>query len=57
MAIITVLEKNTFDLKLPGTLREVLDNETITRDNISLTRLGMTKGKSGVTSMMLKTGV
>ena len=36
---------------------EVINNDTTTRDNISLDSLDMTKGKSVSASMMLKTGM
>ena len=36
-----------FTTVVPGMLREVLDNDTTLRDNISLNGLGMKKGKSG----------
>ena len=36
-----------FTTPVPGMLREVLDNDTTLRDNISLNGLGMKKGKSG----------
>ena len=41
----------------PGTLRELLDNQTTTRDNIFLDGLGMTKDESGSLSMILKIGM
>ena len=37
---------------VPGTLMEVLDNDTTTRDKIYLNGLGMKKGKSGGASMI-----
>ena len=36
-----------FTTPVPGMMREVLDNDTTLRDNISLNGLGMKKGKSG----------
>ena len=42
---------------MTGTLREVLDDDITPRDKVSLNGLGMTKGKSGGLSMMLKTGM
>ena len=39
----------------PGILGEVLYNDTTTRDKISIIGLGMTKGKSGGASIILKT--
>ena len=42
---------------MPGTLREVLDNNTKTRYNSYLNGLGMKKGEYGGVSMMLKTGM
>ena len=44
-----------FATPMPGTLREVLDNDIIPRDRITLNWLGMTKGESGGLSMMPKT--
>ena len=38
-----------------GTLREVLDKDTTTRDKNSLNNLGITKVEFGGVSMMLKT--
>ena len=46
-----------FTTPVPGTLREVLDNDTTTRDKSYLNGLNMTKGESGGVSMMLKTGM
>ena len=46
-----------FTTPVPGTLMEVLDNDTTTRDKIYLNGLGMKKGKSGGASMILKTGI
>ena len=46
-----------FTTPVSGTLREVLDNDTTTRDGISLHGLGMTKGESGGVSMILKIGM
>ena len=40
-----------------GTLKEVIDNDTITRYKITLNVLGVEKGESGGVSMMLKTGM
>ena len=40
-----------------GTLRGVLENDTTPRDKIYLTRLGMTEGKYGGASMVMKTGM
>ena len=45
------------DTSVPGTLREVLDNNTTTRDKSYLDGLGMKKGESGRVSMMVKTGM
>ena len=42
---------------VPGTLKEILDNGTTTRDNVLLNGLGTKKGKSGGVSMMPKTGM
>ena len=42
---------------MPGTPREVLENDITPRDEISLNGLGMKKGKSGGLSMMSKTGM
>ena len=44
-----------FKAPVPGTLREVLDNDTTPRDKISLNGLGTKKRKSGGASMMMKT--
>ena len=46
-----------FATPVPGTLKEVLDNDTTPRDKISLNGLEMKKGKYGGASMMLKTGM
>ena len=46
-----------FTTPVPITLREVLDNNTITRDKSHLNGLGMKKGESGGVSMMLKIGM
>ena len=46
-----------FAASVSGTLREILDNDTTTRDKITLKLLGETKGKSGVVAIMLKTGI
>ena len=46
-----------FTAPMPGTLREVLDNEIAPREKISLNGLVITKGKSIGLSMMLKTGL
>ena len=43
-----------FTTPVPGILREVLDNDTTTRDTISFNGLGITKGESGGVSMILK---
>ena len=45
-----------FTAPAAGTLREVLDDDTTTRDKNSLNRLGVIKGGSGGVDMMLKTG-
>ena len=42
---------------VPGTLREVLDKNTKTREKIHPNGLGMKKGESGGISMMTKTGM
>ena len=44
-----------FATPVPGTLREVLDNDTTTREKSYLNGLGMIKVESGCVSMMLKT--
>ena len=44
-----------FNKPVPGTPREVIDNATTTRDNISLGGLWMKKGKSGGAYIMPKT--
>ena len=44
-----------FTTPIPGTLREVLDNDIAPTDKISLNGLGMKKGKYGGLSMILKT--
>ena len=41
----------------PGTFREVIDNDTTTRDKMSLNGLKATKGQPISVSMMLKTGM
>ena len=41
----------------PGTFREVIDNDTTTRDKMSLNGLKATKGQPISLSMMLKTGM
>ena len=46
-----------FTTPVPGTLREVLDNDNTPRDKIYLNGLGTTKGKSGGASMMPKIGI
>ena len=46
-----------FTTPMPGTLREVLDNNMSPRDKISLDGLGVKKVKSGGLSMMLKIGM
>ena len=46
-----------FTFPVPGTLRGFLDNDTTTRDKISLKVLGVKKGKSGGVAMMMKTGM
>ena len=45
-----------FTTPAPGTLREILDNDTTERDKSYLNGLNMTKGESGSVSMILKTG-
>ena len=47
----------SFAIPVPGTMREVLGNDTIPRDKIYLNRIEMTKIQSGGASMMLKTGM
>ena len=42
---------------VPGTPREVLENDITPRDKNSLNGIGTTKGTSGGASMMLKTGM
>ena len=43
---------------MPGTLREVVDNDITPRDKISLNELGITKDKyESVYMMMIKTGL
>ena len=42
---------------VPGTLREVLNNDIAPREKISLNGLGMTRGKSWGLSMMMKIGL
>ena len=42
---------------VPGTLMEVLDNNTTTRDKSYLNGLGMVKGESRGVSMMMKIGM
>ena len=49
--------KPNFTTPVPGTLREVLDNDITTREKIYLNGLGMTKGESGGIYMMMKTGM
>ena len=44
-----------FTTPVSVTRGKVFDNETTTRNTITLNELGMTKGKSGRVSMMLKT--
>ena len=46
-----------FTAPVVGILREVIDNDTTTRDKISLNGLWGTKGESGGVSMMLKIGM
>ena len=46
-----------FTFPVPGTLREVLDNDTKTREKRYLNGLNITKGESGGVSMMPKTGM
>ena len=46
-----------FITPVQGMLMEVLNNETTTKDKIYLNGLGTTKGKSGDTYIMLKTGI
>ena len=46
-----------FTTPVPGTLREVLENDTTPRGKTPLNGLGMTKGKSVGAYMMLKTGM
>ena len=46
-----------FSTLVSGMLREVLDNDNTTRDIFLLNGSGITKGKSGGVSMMLKTGM
>ena len=46
-----------FTTPIPGTLREVLDNNIAPRYKISLNGLVITKCKAGGLSMMLKTGL
>ena len=46
-----------FATPVPGTLREVLDNNTKTRGKSYLNGLGMKKVESGGVFMMLKTGM
>ena len=46
-----------FATPLPGTLREVLDNDTISRDKISLNGLGVEKCESVGAYIILKTGI
>ena len=46
-----------FNTAAPGTLREVINNEITPRYKIFLNGLGMTKGKAGGLSMILKTGI
>ena len=48
---------HNFTTPVPGTLREVLDNDNATRDESCLNGLGMKKVESGGVSMMLKTGM
>ena len=46
-----------FNTPMPGTLKEVLNNDISPREKISLNGLGMTKGKYGGLYMMLRTGL
>ena len=46
-----------FTTPIPGTLREVIDNEIIPGYKITLNGLGMKKGKSICLSIMLKKGM
>ena len=46
-----------FTTPVSGTLREVLDNDTTTRDKIYLNGLGITIDESGGVSVILKTGM
>ena len=45
---------SNFAAPVSGTLREILDNDTTTRDKISLKVLDVTKGESVGVSTMLK---
>ena len=45
-----------FATPVPGTLREVLDKYTTTRERIYPNALETSKGESGGASMMMKTG-
>ena len=46
-----------FTTPMPGTLREVLENDIAPREKIYLNGLGITKGKSGGLFMMMETGL
>ena len=46
-----------FTTPVPGTVREVIDNDTTKRAKIYLNGLDMTKGESGSAYMMIKTGM
>ena len=46
-----------FNTPMPGTLKEVLNNDISPREKISLNGLGMTKGKYRGLYMMLRTGL
>ena len=50
-------EFTNFFTPVPGALRGVLYNDTTARDRNSLNWLGMKASKSGVVSMILKTGM
>ena len=50
-------ELPNFTTPMPGTIRGVLDNDTAPRDKIFLGGLGMKEVKTGVLSMILKTGM
>ena len=46
-----------FTSAVSGTLREVLDNDTTTRDKFTLKGFRVTKGRFGCVDIVLKTGM